>query len=135
MDVYQKLVGGRILQAAPTGRAARRMMQSTGLPAGTLHRALGLIAKSEGSAYHTKGLVPLAADFVVVDETSMVDILLAEELFQRIRPGTKVLLVGDADQLPSVGPGNVFRDLICSGVLPVTRLDTVFRKVAPAALL
>lgn len=128
LDVYQKLVGGRILQAAPTGRAARRMMQSTGLPAGTLHSALGLIAKSEGSAYHTKGLVPLAADFVVVDETSMVDILLAEELFQRIRPGTKVLLVGDADQLPSVGPGNVFRDLICSGVLPVTRLDTVFRQ-------
>lgn len=128
LDVYQRIEGGRILQAAPTGRAARRMMQSTGLPAGTLHSALGLIAKSEGSAYHTKGLVPLAADFVVVDETSMVDILLAEELFQRIRPGTKVLLVGDADQLPSVGPGNVFRDLICSGVLPVTRLDTVFRQ-------
>ena len=128
LDVYRKLEGGAILQAAPTGRAARRMMQSTGLPAGTLHSVLGLVAKGEGSAYHTKGLTPLAADFVVVDETSMMDIFLAEELFRRIRPGSKVLLVGDADQLPSVGPGNVFRDLIRSGVLPVTRLDTVFRQ-------
>lgn len=128
LDVYRKLEGGAILQAAPTGRAARRMMQSTGLPAGTLHSVLGLVAKGEGSAYHTKGLTPLAADFVVVDETSMMDIFLAEELFRRIRPGSKVLLVGDADQLPSVGPGNVFRDLIRSGVLPVTRLDMVFRQ-------
>lgn len=128
LDVYQKLEGGRILQAAPTGRAARRMMQSTGLPAGTLHSALGLVAQTGDSAYRTKGLQPLDADFIVVDESSMVDILLAEELFRRIRPGTRVLLVGDADQLPSVGPGNVFRDLIRSGVLPVTRLDTVFRQ-------
>lgn len=128
LDVYQKLEGGTVLQAAPTGRAARRMMQSTGLPAGTLHSVLGLVAKGEGSAYHTKGLAPLAVDFVVVDETSMMDIFLAEELFRRIRPGAKVLLVGDADQMPSVGPGNVFRDLIRSGVLPVTRLDTVFRQ-------
>ena len=65
---------------------------------------------------------------MVVDESSMMDILLAEELFRRIRPGAKVLLVGDADQLPSVGPGNVFRDLIHSGVLPVVALDTVFRQ-------
>ena len=128
LDVYQRIEGGRILQAAPTGRAARRMMQSTGLPAGTLHSALGLVAQNGGGIYHTKGLHTLDADFVVVDETSMVDILLAEELFRRIRPGTKVLLVGDADQLPSVGPGNVFRDLIRSGVLPVIRLDTVFRQ-------
>lgn len=128
LDVYQKLEGGTILQAAPTGRAARRMMQSTGHPAGTLHSVLGLVAKGEGGAYHTKGLAPLTADFVVVDETSMMDIFLAEELFRRIRPGAKILLVGDADQLPSVGPGNVFRDLIRSGVLPVTRLDTVFRQ-------
>lgn len=128
LDVYQKLEGGRILQAAPTGRAARRMMESTGLPAGTLHSALGLVAKADGGAYHAKGLQPLEADFVVVDESSMMDILLAEELFRRIRPGAKVLLVGDADQLPSVGPGNVFRDLIHSGVLPVVALDTVFRQ-------
>lgn len=128
LDVYQKLEGGTVLQAAPTGRAARRMIQSTGLPAGTLHSVLGLVAKGEGTTYHTKGLAPLAVDFVVVDETSMMDIFLAEELFRRIRPGAKLLLVGDADQLPSVGPGNVFRDLIRSGVLPVTRLDTVFRQ-------
>ena len=128
LDVYQKLEGGTVLQAAPTGRAARRMMQSTSFPAGTLHSVLGLVAKGDGSTYCTKGLAPLAADFVVVDETSMMDIFLAEELFRRIRPGTKVLLVGDADQMPSVGPGNVFRDLIRSGVLPVTRLDTVFRQ-------
>lgn len=128
LDLYQKLEGGTILQAAPTGRAARRMTQSTGLPAGTLHSALGLVALENGGAYHANGLAPLAADFIVIDETSMVDIELAKELFTRIRSGARLLLVGDANQLPSVGPGNVFRDLVRCGVIPVTQLDVVFRQ-------
>lgn len=133
LDVYQHLGGVGVLQAAPTGRASRRMMESTGLPASTLHSALGLVTDDEDGEYMLSK-EPLDAQFVVVDEMSMVDILLAKELFTRIRPGTKVLLVGDADQLPSVGPGNVFRDLIMSGLIPVTRLDVVFRQAGTSRI-
>ena len=127
LDLYQKLVKGVVQMAAPTSIAARRMRETTGLPAGTLHSMLGLVTK-KGDFYHVNGTDPLPGDFIVVDEMSMLDIELARELFARIRCGARVLLVGDANQLPSVGPGRVFGDLITSGRIPVTQLDVVFRQ-------
>lgn len=120
--------GGKILLSAPTGRASRRMAESTGCSeAKTLHSALGLTAGDEAdSAREDKK--SLDADLLIIDETSMVDMWLSSRLFPRIRPGTKVLLVGDADQLPSVGAGNVFRELISCEMIPVTVLDEIFRQ-------
>jgi len=127
LEVYNKIFKGKILLTAPTGRASRRMSESTGYPdARTLHSALGLITDEDDDFMNSND--PVDADFVVVDEFSMVDMRLAAELFSRIQDGTKVILVGDADQLPSVGAGNVFRELINCGLIPVTFLDVVFRQ-------
>lgn len=127
LEVYNKIFKGKIMLTAPTGRASRRMSESTGYPdAKTLHSALGLITDEDDDFLNSND--PVDADFVIVDEFSMVDMRLANELFSRIQDGTKVLLVGDADQLPSVGAGNVFRELINCGLLPVTFLDVVFRQ-------
>lgn len=119
---------GKILLTAPTGRASRRMAESTGCSgAKTLHSALGLMAgDEEENAKENKK--PLDADLIIIDETSMVDMWLAFKLFLRIQPGTKVLLVGDADQLPSVGAGNVFREFISCEMIPVTVLYEIFRQ-------
>ena len=111
---------------APTGRAARRMAESTGRDAQTVHRLLKW-NPAEGRFTYTADN-PVPADVVVVDESSMIDIELASSLFSALRPTTTVVLVGDIDQLPSVGPGNVLRDLIASEVVPCTRLDVVFRQ-------
>lgn len=126
LQAYQKTVGGRVLLAAPTGRAGRRMAESCGMEAKTLHDALGLIADEEND--YANASYMLDYDFVIVDESSMVDSRIAKELFTRLKTGCRLLLVGDADQLPPVGPGCVFRDLIDSGAIPVTRLDTVYRQ-------
>lgn len=116
---------GRIALAAPTGKASRRMAETTGVEdAQTLHSLLGLHGDDSGH----KERRPLDAGMLVVDETSMVDMWLAHQLFSRLSPGTKVLLVGDADQLESVGAGNVFHELIESGIVPVTVLDQIFRQ-------
>jgi exodeoxyribonuclease V alpha subunit len=124
IEVYKRLCKGKILLAAPTGRAARRMAESTGYPyAATLHSALGLTSDDHGD-----NTEPLETDFVIVDEFSMVDMRLARQLFCRIQTGTKVLLVGDADQLPSIGAGNVFREMIGCGRIPTTVLDVVYRQ-------
>jgi exodeoxyribonuclease V alpha subunit len=128
LEAYQQTVGGEILLAAPTGRASRRMAESCGLPAATLHKALGILISDDESPCRSTDDLPLSADFIVVDESSMLDLHIAEKLFSRLKPGARLLLVGDADQLPPVGPGNVFRDLIDSKLLPVTRLTTVFRQ-------
>lgn len=115
----------RCLLAAPTGRAAKRMTEATGQAAATLHRLLGL--RPGGKA--TFGVdQPLPADLVVVDEVSMLDVLLANALLRAIAPGTHLLLVGDADQLPSVGAGAVLADLIAAERFPVTRLTHIFRQ-------
>lgn len=129
LTVYQKLYEhGRILLAAPTGRASRRMAESTGfLNAKTLHSALSL-GNEEDESQLKKTRSPLAADLIIVDETSMVDQWLAKQFFSRIQAGAKIVLVGDADQLPSVGAGNVFRELIDCGLIPVTVLDEIFRQ-------
>lgn len=128
LGVYQKVYpGANILLAAPTGRASRRMAESTGfLDARTLHSALRI--GTEEDALPEDKRSDIEADLIVVDETSMVDQWLARQFFTRIRPGTKVVLVGDADQLPSVGAGNVFHELIECGVIAVTVLDQIFRQ-------
>jgi len=118
---------GKILLAAPTGRASRRMSESTGFDgAKTLHNALGLIGGYDDSEHEDGD--DIDAELVVIDETSMADMWLAAQLFSRLKQGTKLILVGDADQLPSVGPGNVFRELIACGLIPVTVLDEIFRQ-------
>ena len=114
--------------AAPTGRASRRMAESTGFQeAKTLHSALK-IASEEVEKNRGDSIEPVNAQLVIADEFSMTDMWLATEFFSRIKPGTMVLLVGDAYQLPSVGAGNVFRELIECGKIPVTVLDRIFRQ-------
>ncbi len=118
---------GKIRLAAPTGKASRRMAESTGFSdAKTLHSLLGLFG-SEGAG-KAKEIKPLDADLIIVDESSMVDMWLALQLFRRITPGTKVVLVGDIYQLQSVGAGDVFRELINCGYIPVTVLNEIFRQ-------
>jgi len=116
----------RVLLAAPTGRAAKRLAQATGSDAKTIHRLLEFNPRSWTFTRDREN--PLEADVVVVDEVSMLDIELAGHLLEAIRPGCRLVLVGDADQLPSVGPGNVLGDLIASGVVPFVRLDHIFRQ-------
>jgi exodeoxyribonuclease V alpha subunit len=111
--------------ASPTGRAAKRLSEATGRPASTIHRLLGF-SPAGGFQYHENH--PLKVDFLVVDEASMLDLLLTYHLLRALRPGTQILFVGDVDQLPSVGAGDVLRDIIESGVAPVSRLKTIFRQ-------
>ena len=118
----------KILLAAPTGRASRRMVESTGVDnASTLHSLLGLYGE-EGAFRKNEEEGALNAGLIIVDESSMMDMRLAQKFFSRIGPDTKVLLVGDADQLQSVGAGNVFRELINCGLIPVTVLNEIFRQ-------
>ena len=116
----------KVLLAAPTGRAAKRLAQATGRPAKTIHRLLEFNPREGGFNRDRKR--PLEADMVVVDEVSMLDITLAAHLLEAIPFNCHLVLVGDADQLPSVGPGNVLHDLIASGVVPLVRLDHIFRQ-------
>lgn len=128
LDLYQeKYPNAQIVCCAPTGQAAQRMKESSGLPASTIHKALCIKANPDGSL--TEGIM-LNADLILVDEVSMMDAFLAERLFAAVPPNARLVLVGDADQLPSVGPGAVLKDIINSGVVPVVRLDHVFRQSA-----
>ncbi|BDD39941.1 ATP-dependent RecD-like DNA helicase [Streptococcus ruminantium] len=113
-----------VLLAAPTGRAARRMNELTGLPAATIHRHLGLVEGQEDSYRDDY----LEADFVIIDEFSMVDTWLANQLFQNISSQTQVLIVGDAEQLPSVSPGQVLADLLKIDKLPSITLERIYRQ-------
>ena len=117
---------GSVELCAPTGRAAKRMSEATGRSARTIHRLLEY--SGEGGGFQKDEEDPIQADAVVVDEMSMVDIFLMRSLLKALKKGTKLILVGDADQLPSVGAGNVLRDLIESQVLPVVCLDEIFRQ-------
>ncbi|MBN1286115.1 MAG: ATP-dependent RecD-like DNA helicase [Anaerolineae bacterium] len=119
-----ELTEHRFLLASPTGRAAKRLGQATGHPAQTIHRLLGWTA--EGFEHNEDN--PLDTDLVVIDEASMLDLRLANDLIEAIKADTHLLLVGDVDQLPSVGAGDVLRDIIKSGVAHVTRLDAIFRQ-------
>ncbi len=111
--------------ASPTGRAAKRLSEATGRSASTIHRLLGFSPK-EGFKYNPEN--PLKIDLLVIDEASMLDLILANQLLKALRPGCHLLLVGDVDQLPSVGAGDVLRDVIASGIAPVTRLSFIFRQ-------
>jgi exodeoxyribonuclease V alpha subunit len=113
--------------ASPTGRAAKRLSEATGRPARTIHR---LLEPSSDREFKRNEENPLDVEFLVVDEASMLDLLLTNHLLKAVRPGTQVLFVGDVDQLPSVGAGDVLRDIISSGVGPVARLVTIFRQAA-----
>ena len=123
--------GLRCMLGAPTGRAAKRMAEATGHAAATLHRVLEL--RPGGQAGRGSDH-PLAADLVVVDESSMLDVLLANQLVKALAPGTHLLLVGDPDQLPSVGAGEVLADLLRAGRFPVTRLTHLFRQGAGSGI-
>lgn len=124
IDVYQSLTGKKdILLAAPTGKAAKRMAESSGMiGAKTIHSALGLRSDSSESE------MDISEGLVIVDEMSMVDLNIAYKLLKSVGAFSKIVLVGDADQLPSVGAGNVFFDILRSECVEVTRLDTVFRQ-------
>lgn len=127
-DIYRRQnPGGRIVCCAPTGRAARRMEQSTGHPASTVHKALGLIAGDDGQYGEPESF---DADLVLIDEVSMLDIYLAKHVLRSVPKGCQLVLIGDADQLPSVGPGAVLSEIIKSDVIPVVRLDRVHRQNA-----
>lgn len=115
----------RYALVSPTGRAAKRLGQATDRQASTIHRLLGFTAQ-EGSKHNESN--PLKVDMLVVDEASMLDLQLAHALLKALSPGTHLLLVGDVDQLPSVGAGDVLREIIASGVAEVTRLTLIFRQ-------
>lgn len=112
--------------AAPTGRAAKRLTESTGAPAVTLHRLLEVDAMS--GRFQRDGENPVEADAVIVDEASMLDVALARSLVEALPPHARLVLVGDVDQLPSVGPGAVLRDLLDAGTIPSARLNVIFRQ-------
>ena len=118
--------GRRITLTAPTGRAAKRLSETTGSEAKTIHRLLEFSPRNNGFKRNRQN--PLDTDVVIVDETSMVDLVLMNRLMQAIRPGTTVILIGDTDQLPSVGAGNVLRELIESQRIPVIQLTEIFRQ-------
>ena len=138
---YFERQGSEILLAAPTGRAAKRMTEATGYEARTIHRLLeisGMPANDDdrkpgsltGMHFARNEEMPLEADCVIIDEVSMVDIYLMNSLLKAVSPGTHLILVGDSNQLPSVGPGNVLRDLIGSGCFNVVRLSRIYRQAA-----
>jgi exodeoxyribonuclease V alpha subunit len=123
----------RFMLASPTGRAAKRLSEATGHPARTIHRMLGYSPAEHGFVHNDEN--PLDTDMIVVDEASMIDLVLFYNLLKAIRPDTHLLLVGDVDQLPSVGAGNVLHDVIRSGVGPVTRLDVIFRQAETSQII
>lgn len=118
----------KVLLCAPTGKAAKRLSEVTGTPASTIHRLLKFRPRDRGFEFNAEN--PLDADLVVMDESSMVDIFLLNHLLQALRPEAALLLVGDVDQLPSVGPGNCLRDIIDSGSVSASRLTEIFRQAA-----
>ena len=127
-----KAMGKSIALAAPTGRAAQRLNEMTGIEAVTLHRLLEFEPATMGFKRGSDNLLPATA--IVVDEASMLDLFLAHSLLKAISTNAQLLLVGDVDQLPSVGPGQVLKDLIESGSIPVVRLTQVFRQAATSAI-
>lgn len=127
LETYRQVGGGKVLLAAPTGRAGRRMAESCGEDASTLHSALGITSDDNSNENFCSSSF-VDADYIIIDETSMVDNFVGSALFTRLKHGARILLVGDADQLPPVGPGSVFKDLIACGLIPVTRLETIYRQ-------
>ncbi len=136
IDIY-KLHGKKVVLCAPTGRAAKRMTEMTGEEAKTLHRLLeiGKIEKDNEFTIMNYEVAPIDADVIIVDEASMVDIYLMNYLLNGIYQGTKLILVGDTDQLPSVGPGSVLKDIINSERIKTIFLDEIFRQAAQSKII
>lgn len=121
--------GMKVILGAPTGRAAKRMTESTGREAKTIHRLLEMgISENDESVFEKGESSPLDCDVIIIDEASMIDIILMQTLLKAINLGTRLIIVGDVDQLPSVGPGNVLKDLIDSEYIKVVRLKEIFRQ-------
>lgn len=134
IDVYKKK-GKKVVLCAPTGRAAKRMTEATGEEASTLHRLLEIGKTSEEGPDPELDVAPIDADVVIIDEMSMVDIFLMNYLVKALYKGTKLVLVGDIDQLPSVGPGSVLKDLIESNKLPYITLNKIFRQALQSKII
>jgi exodeoxyribonuclease V alpha subunit len=127
--------GMKVILGAPTGRAAKRMSESTGREAKTIHRLLEMGISEEDESVFEKGeSSPLDCDVIIIDEASMIDIMLMQNLLKAINLGTRLIIVGDVDQLPSVGPGNVLKDLIESEYIKVVRLKEIFRQGAESLI-
>ena len=137
IDIYEEK-GKKVILAAPTGRAAKRMTETTEKEASTLHRLLEIGKIDEDSLYKNTSNyegAPIDADVIIVDEVSMVDMFLMNYLLKCIYQGTKLVLVGDVDQLASVGPGSVLKDLINSEEIPTIHLDKIFRQAAKSKII
>jgi len=137
IEIYRKK-NNKIVLAAPTGRAAKRMSEMTGCEASTLHRLLEIGKIDEDGLYKNAGEyqgTPIDADLIIIDEMSMVDMFLMNYLLQSIYQGTKLILVGDSDQLPSVGPGSVLQDIIESKRITTIHLDKIFRQAAQSKII
>ncbi len=135
IDLFEQ-EGLEVELAAPTGRAAKRMTETTGCEARTIHRLLEYgYGEEQEYAFQLDEDNPIKADAVIIDEMSMVDILLLYHLLKAIVHGTRLILVGDVDQLPSVGPGNVLRDIIQSDVIPVIKLTEIFRQAQESMII
>lgn len=131
-----EMEGLDFMLAAPTGRAAKRMSETTGYEARTIHRMLEVNGGIEGNAgFERNESNPLEADAVIIDEMSMVDIALMNSLLKAIAPPARLILVGDTNQLPSVGPGSVLKDMIDSGAYPVVRLTKIFRQASQSDII
>lgn len=130
IDIYKKnFPGSKIILVAPTGRAAKRMEEATKLEAKTIHRQLEYRPSSDGKIVCERNEYnPIDADLIIIDESSMVDLLLFSTFLKAVRPSTMLIMVGDIDQLPSVGAGSVLKDLIESNKVPVVRLNEIFRQ-------
>ncbi len=126
-------VGARVFLAAPTGRASKRMAEATGQPARTIHRMLEF--KWQEGGFQRNENRPLEVDVIIVDEASMIDTVLMYHLLKAIPSGATLILVGDANQLPSVGPGNILKDIITSGTIPVIELNEVFRQASKSLII
>ena len=132
LGILRALSGLRILLAAPTGRAAKRLSEVTGMEAKTIHR---LLEFKPPEGYKRNEEHPLEGDVLIVDECSMVDVMLMYSLLRAVPDSMRIILVGDVDQLPSVGAGNVLRDIIDSGVFPVVTLTRIFRQAAASRII
>ncbi|NLJ88612.1 MAG: ATP-dependent RecD-like DNA helicase [Epulopiscium sp.] len=131
IEVFKRM-GRKILLAAPTGRAAKRMSEATGMESKTIHR---LLEYKPTEGYQKNEENPLECDVLIIDEVSMVDIILMYNLLKAVKDSTIIILVGDVDQLPSVGAGNLLKDIIDCGVIPVVKLTKIFRQALGSAII
>ena len=137
IDIYEEK-GNKVVLCAPTGRAAKKMTETTGKESSTLHRLLEIGKIDENNFYQSSSEyegAPIDADLIIVDELSMVDMFVMSYLLKCIYKGTKLILVGDCDQLSSVGPGNVLKDLISSSEITTIHLDKIFRQAAKSKII